>query len=71
MIRPIMKDPMFLARKSAPATKADLSIAQDLIDTLNAHADECVGMAANMIGHSKRIIILDNNGIPMVIYFFQ
>ena len=68
MIRPIMKDPMFLSRKSVPATKADLPIAQDLIDTLKAHADECVGMAANMIGQSKRIIIFDNNGIPTVMF---
>lgn len=68
MIRPIMKDPLFLARRSVPATKADLSVAQDLIDTLRAHADECVGMAANMIGISKRIIIFDNSGIPTIMF---
>jgi len=66
MIRPIMKDPMFLARKSVPAGKEDLPIAQDLLDTLRAHAHECVGMAANMIGVSKRIIVFDHNGTPMV-----
>ena len=50
MIRPIMKDPIFLAQKSALATVMDLPIAQDLRDTLAAHRDGCVGMAANMIG---------------------
>ena len=68
MIRPIMKDPMFLARKSEPATKADLPLAQDLIDTLRAHAHECVGMAGNMIGVLKRVIIFDNNGVPTVMF---
>lgn len=50
MIRPIMKDPIFLAQKSAPATEKDLPAAQDLMDTLHAHREDCVGMAANMIG---------------------
>ena len=62
MIRPIMKDPIFLSQKSAPATVMDLPIAQDLRDTLAAHRDGCVGMAANMIGAAKRIIIFDDNG---------
>lgn len=62
MIKPIMKDPLFLARKSVPATKEDLYIAQDLRDTLEANKTECVGMAANMIGELKRIIIFDDNG---------
>ena len=57
MIKPIMKDEAFLAIKSAPATKMDTQVAQDLKDTLRAHADKCVGMAANMIGVSKNIII--------------
>ena len=57
MIRPIMKDPLFLAKKSEKAVKEDLPIAFDLMQTLAAHADECVGMAANMIGFTKRIII--------------
>ena len=57
MIRPIMKDPIFLAQKSAPATVEDLPVAQDLIDTLRAHREGCVGMAANMIGVLKRIIV--------------
>ncbi|MDY3992519.1 MAG: peptide deformylase, partial [Evtepia sp.] len=62
MIQPIMKDPIFLAQPSAPATEADLPVAQDLLDTLAAHKDGCVGMAANMIGVSKRIIVFDNEG---------
>ena len=56
MVRPIMKDPMFLAAKSETATKEDLPVAQDLLDTLRAHLEGCVGMAANMIGVRKRII---------------
>ena len=54
MIRPIMKDPIFLAQKSVPATVTDLPIVQDLRDTLEAHQDGCVGMAANMIGAANR-----------------
>ena len=68
MIRPIMKDPIFLAQKSAPATVMDLPIAQDLRDTLEAHRDGCVGMAANMIGVAKRIIIFDDNGGATVMF---
>lgn len=58
MIKPIMKDAMFLRLKSEPAGRADLQIAYDLKDTLHAHRDECVGMAANMIGSRKRMIIV-------------
>ena len=68
MIQPIMKDPIFLAQKSAPATKEDLQVSQDLLDTLTAHKDGCVGMAANMIGVSKRIIAFDNEGKYMVMF---
>ena len=68
MIRPIMKDPIFLAQKSAAATAEDLAVAQDLLDTLEAHKDGCVGMAANMIGVSKRIIAFDNAGSYMVMF---
>ncbi len=57
MIREIVKDPLFLARKSLPATALDLPVARDLRDTLAAHRAGCVGMAANMIGVLKRIII--------------
>ncbi len=65
MVRELMHDPLFLARKSEPATKEDLPVARDLLDTLAAHKDECVGMAANMIGVLKRIIVFDNEGTPM------
>ena len=57
MIQPIVHDPILLARKSTPAGRDDLQTAQDLLDTLEAHRDGCVGMAANMIGVSKRIIV--------------
>ena len=68
MVRPIMKDPIFLAQPSAPATAEDLPVGQDLLDTLAAHADGCVGMAANMIGVNKRIIAFDNEGQYMVMF---
>lgn len=68
MVRPIMKDPLFLARKAEPATAADIPVAQDLLETLIAHKDGCVGMAANMIGVNKRIIAFDNEGTYMVMY---
>ena len=68
MIRPIMKDPIFLAQKSAPATVQDLPVAQDLRDTLDSHREGCVGMAANMIGVAKRIIIFDDNGSATVMF---
>ena len=68
MVRPIMKDPIFLAQPSAPATAEDLSVGQDLLDTLAAHADGCVGMAANMIGVSKRIIVVLNEGGPTLMF---
>jgi peptide deformylase len=63
MIKELMHDPIFLAGKSEIATKEDLQVAQDLIDTLMAHRESCVGMAANMIGVRKRIIaFLDESG---------
>ena len=65
MVKELMHDPIFLARKSEPATKDDLAVAQDLLDTLTAHKDGCVGMAANMIGVTKRIIVFDNEGTYM------
>ena len=68
MIKPIVKDPIFLAQKSAPATVMDLPVARDLRDTLLAHRDGCVGMAANMIGTAKRIIIFDDNGTATVMF---
>jgi peptide deformylase len=63
-----MKDETFLAIPSEPATKDDLQVAQDLLDTLTAHAEGCVGMVANMIGVSKRIIVFDNEGTYMVMF---
>lgn len=66
MIKPIMKDTFFLSRKSREATAADLPIAQDLLDTLQAHREECVGMAANMIGQAVRIIAFHIGGAPML-----
>ena len=63
MVKELMHDPIFLAGKSEVATKEDLQVAQDLLDTLIAHKDSCVGMAANMIGMRKRIIaFLDESG---------
>lgn len=58
MEKPIVRDSFFLNQKSAEATKADLPVAQDLEDTLRANRDRCVGMAANMIGYRKNIIIV-------------
>ena len=68
MIKELMHDPIFLAGKSEIATKEDLPIAQDLLDTLMAHKETCVGMAANMIGVNKRIIIFDNEGAYQVMF---
>ena len=63
MVKELMHDPIFLAGKSEVATKEDLQIAQDLLETLIAHKEGCVGMAANMIGVRKRIIaFLDESG---------
>lgn len=68
MIREICKDEAFLAQKAEPATADDLVVAQDLLDTLVAHRDGCVGMAANMIGVNKRIIVFDSEGKYMVMF---
>ena len=68
MIRNICKDELFLARKSELATPEDLPVAHDLLETLIAHQDGCVGMAANMIGGNKRIIAFDNIGAYMVMF---
>ena len=68
MVREICKDEAFLARKAEPATADDLVVAQDLLDTLVAHRDGCVGMAANMIGVNKRIIVFDSEGKYMVMF---
>ena len=68
MIKPIVKDVFFLGQKSDPATKQDLSVGQDLQDTLVANQDRCVGMAANMIGVRKRIIIVNIGIMNLVTY---
>lgn len=68
MVKELMHDPIFLSLKSELATKDDLSVAQDLLDTLTAHKDGCVGMAANMIGVCKRIICFDNEGTYMTMF---
>ena len=68
MVKEIIHDPVLLGAKSVPATKEDLPIAQDLLDTLAANKDACVGMAANMIGVCKRIIVFDNDGSYMVMF---
>lgn len=68
MVRELMHDPVFLAKKSASATADDTEIAKDLLDTLIHHQEGCVGMAANMIGKLKRIIAFDNDGEYMVMF---
>ena len=60
MVRPIVKDKFLLSQRSAPADRSDLPTAQDMVETIAAHAEECVGMAANMIGVLKRIIVFQD-----------
>lgn len=62
MVRELMHDPLFLGKKSQPATAEDLEVTRDLLDTLEAHRETCVGMAANMIGVTKRIIAFNDRG---------
>jgi len=66
MVRDIVRDPLLLAKKSLPATEEDLPVAEDLLDTLRAHLDHCVGLAANMIGERKRIIAVCNGPLLVV-----
>ena len=68
MIKEVIHDPIFLAGKSEVTTKDDLQVAQDLLDTLIANREGCVGMAANMIGVRKRIIVFDNEGTYMTMF---
>ena len=68
MVKEVIHDPIFLGVKSEMATKEDLQVAQDLLDTLTANKDACVGMAANMIGVWKRIIVFDNEGTYMTMF---
>lgn len=68
MIQPIMRNVMFLNQKSEPATKKDMQVVTDLLDTLKANEEHCVGMAANMIGVKKRIIVVNMGfvNVPMI-----
>ena len=68
MVKELVHDPIFLAQKSETADESDLQNAQDLLDTLAAHKETCVGMAANMISVKKRIIVFDNDGIPEIMF---
>ena len=68
MVRELIHDPVFLSRPAEAATREDLNIARDLLDTLMAHKETCVGMAANMIGVAKAIIAFDNTGSYMVMF---
>ena len=68
MVREIVHNPILLGAKSEAATKDDLQVAQDLLDTLVANKETCVGMAANMIGVRKRIIVFDNEGAYMTMF---
>ena len=68
MIREINRNTEILQQKAAPATTGDISVADDLMETLKAHADACVGMAANMIGIPKAIIVFDNEGEYMEMF---
>ena len=68
MVKELMHDPIFLAKKSETATENDIDIAVDLLETLVHHQEGCVGMAANMIGELKRIIAFDNDGEYMVMF---
>lgn len=68
MVRSIVKDPVFLAQKSTEATVEDLPLAQDLLETLEAHKDGCVGMAGNMIGALKRVIAFECEGKYQVMF---
>lgn len=68
MVKPIVRDVLFLGQKSEPATKADLQVGRDLMDTLRANRERCVGMAANMIGVKKNIIIVNMGMIDVVMF---
>lgn len=68
MVRDIVRDEAFLSKPSGPASAEDLPVAQDLLDTLNANRERCVGMAANMIGVSRQIIVVDDEGTPLLLF---
>ena len=66
MLNELVHNTLLLSRKSQPASREDMQVVQDLMDTFAAHRETCVGMAANMIGEFRNIIILDNEGVPLV-----
>lgn len=68
MEKPICRDPIFLSRRALPAEPSDGSLGRDLLDTLNAHREHCVGMAANMIGQAKRVIVVDDGGKILLMF---
>ena len=68
MVRELMHDPLFLARKSRAAAKEDLPVGQDLLETLVAHKETCVGMAGNMIGETVSVIAFFDGTTPVVMY---
>ena len=68
MVKPIVRDPLLLSRQAQDATAMDAAVGQDLLDTLNANRDRCVGMAANMIGVNKRIIAVNVAGVHVLMY---
>lgn len=68
MVKQLIHDPIFLAQKSDPADVSDKQTAQDLLDTITAHKGECVGMAANMIGVKKRVIVFDDGGTFRIMF---
>ena len=68
MIKEIVTDPLFLSRKAQACQKKDLGLAQDLLDTLSFHKENCLGLAANMIGVAKAAIIIDTGLAPLVLF---
>ena len=68
MVKELVHDPIFLGQKSEPADQSDEQTARDLLDTVTSHRKSCVGMAANMIGVKKRVIVFDNNGVFEILY---
>lgn len=68
MVKELVHDPIFLGQKSELADESDTQTARDLLDTVTAHRETCVGMAANMIGVKKRVIVFDNNGVFEIMY---
>ena len=68
MVKEIVRDVFFLAQKSVPATKDDLQVGRDLMDTLQANRERCVGMAANMIGVKKNIVVVNMGFVDIVMF---